>query len=239
MTTETPTLAENIAEWVRAAPVGQNPLIDGAATFIAALTAELEAVRLELSDARTHSEGQHADLMLTIKQCRAAEKERDRLASELASKKSEPPYDLALALDVERLRDGSYRALHSEHQWMCDINEQRDRLARELAEAKGMRDELIAAAKVAIPETEHPAIDTYETWAWQIRTLGEDRRAAYRSIAELRQQLAEAKGMREALLEIAKAEPAETFGLADAMLIARAVLVAAPPPDTQDRPDPK
>jgi hypothetical protein len=113
MTTETPTLDENIAEWVRAAPVGQNPLIDDAAAFIAALTAE------------------------------------------------------------------------------------NAKLASELAEAKGERDELIAAAKAAIPEAEHPSIETYETWAWQIRTLGEDRRAAYRNIAELHQQLAAERARRE------------------------------------------
>jgi hypothetical protein len=35
-------------------------------------------------------------------------------------------------------------------------------------------DILIAAAKDAIPQSEHPAEDTASNWAWQIRNLGLD-----------------------------------------------------------------
>jgi hypothetical protein len=49
---------------------------------------------------------------------------------------------------------------------------------RRLAEE---RDELIEAAKSAIPEAEHPTSGSADDWAWQIRNLGEDRRAAYRA----------------------------------------------------------
>jgi uncharacterized protein (DUF3084 family) len=53
------------------------------------------------------------------------------------------------------------------------VNGECNMLARE-------RDSLIEAAKAAIPSEEHPTKETPANWAWQIRILGEDRRAVYR-----------------------------------------------------------
>lgn len=47
--------------------------------------------------------------------------------------------------------------------------------------AEGDVRELIAASTAAIPEAEHPKDPTVSNWAWQIRNLGEDRRACYRA----------------------------------------------------------
>src|SRR5438874_7832066 len=53
-----------------------------------------------------------------------------------------------------------------------------DRLQRELMVARRQVDDLIEAARVAIPAGEHPKEETPHNWAWQVRELGADRRAA-------------------------------------------------------------
>lgn len=59
--------------------------------------------------------------------------------------------------------------------------ETNDRIRRVESE----RNALLAAAKEAIPEAEHPADPTIvHDWAWQVKKLGEDRRAIYKQKAE-------------------------------------------------------
>jgi hypothetical protein len=71
---------------------------------------------------------------------------------------------------------------------------------KELDKVRGELGELISAAKAAIPDEEHPKDPTSDNWAWQIRALGEDRRAAYRQRGEDR---AENARLRAALKRIA------------------------------------
>lgn len=53
------------------------------------------------------------------------------------------------------------------------------------------RNALLAAAKEAIPEGEHPADPSIvHDWAWQLKVLGEDRRAVYKQKAEAEHALA-------------------------------------------------
>jgi hypothetical protein len=40
---------------------------------------------------------------------------------------------------------------------------------------------------------EHPNHETPHNWAWQVRMLGEDRRAAYQELAKVRQDLERAQ----------------------------------------------
>jgi hypothetical protein len=71
---------------------------------------------------------------------------------------------------------------------------------KELDKVNGELGELVSAAKAAIPDEEHPKDLTPDNWAWQIRMLGEDRRAAYRQRGEDR---AENARLRAALKRIA------------------------------------
>ena len=64
-----------------------------------------------------------------------------------------------------------------------------DRLQRELMVARRQVDDLIEAARVAIPAGEHPKEETPHNWAWQVRELGADRRAAYAELAIAREQI--------------------------------------------------
>lgn len=75
---------------------------------------------------------------------------------------------------------------------------------QELRKAKAERDELLAAAAVAIPEAEHPKDPTVHNWAWQVRTLGEDRRAVYKHKSEI-----------EALAHMLDAEKSKVVALRD------------------------
>lgn len=52
-------------------------------------------------------------------------------------------------------------------------------VGKELQRVTTERDALIDAAKLAIPASEHPLEKTTSNWAWQIRNLGDDRRAIY------------------------------------------------------------
>jgi len=53
-------------------------------------------------------------------------------------------------------------------------------------------DALIYAAKVAIPDAEHPVDETISNWAWQIRNLGADRRLEKKRAEKAEAALAEA-----------------------------------------------
>ena len=54
-----------------------------------------------------------------------------------------------------------------------------DTAADAIKRLQAERNELISAARDAIPEGEHPKDETPSNWAWQIRGLGADRNAAY------------------------------------------------------------
>ena len=64
-----------------------------------------------------------------------------------------------------------------------------DRLQRELTLARRQVDDFIEAARAAIPFGEHPKQETPHNWAWQVRELGADRRAAYAELAMARAQI--------------------------------------------------
>lgn len=64
------------------------------------------------------------------------------------------------------------------------------------------RNELIEAARNAIPESEHPLEKTPHNWAWQIRTLGEDRRAAYEHLAVERDRVKKLEAALKEALEM-------------------------------------
>lgn len=82
--------------------------------------------------------------------------------------------------EVELLREKARISDAYAARWRCAM--------RELDKVKGELGELVAAAKSAIPDSEHPADPTPDNWAWQIRVLGEDRRAAYRQREEARNE---------------------------------------------------
>lgn len=73
----------------------------------------------------------------------------------------------------------------------------------------------IAAAKVAIPEAEHPAEESVENWAWQIRVLGSDRTAAYRQLEQARSEARRLRGHVETIglfiEKLRRGEPAATL----------------------------
>jgi hypothetical protein len=64
-----------------------------------------------------------------------------------------------------------------------------DHLQRELTLARRQVDDFIDAARAAIPTDEHPKDETPHDWAWQVRMLGDDRRAVYAELAMARAQL--------------------------------------------------
>lgn len=64
-----------------------------------------------------------------------------------------------------------------------------DRLQREVMLARRQVDDFIDAARAAIPAGEHPKEETPHNWAWQVRVLGTDRRAAYEELAIAREQI--------------------------------------------------
>ena len=64
-----------------------------------------------------------------------------------------------------------------------------DRLQRELTLARRQVDEFIEATRAAIPAGEHPKDETPHNWAWQVRALGADRRAAYAELSTARAQI--------------------------------------------------
>lgn len=73
---------------------------------------------------------------------------------------------------------------------------ERDHIQRLLVEldiARRQVQDLIAAVRSAVPPGEHPVHETPHNWAWQVRMLGEDRRAAYRELAQVRQDLERAQ----------------------------------------------
>jgi hypothetical protein len=72
----------------------------------------------------------------------------------------------------------------------------REGLEAELSRVKAERDELLEAAKAAIPAAEYPRDPTIGNWAWQIRNLGDDRRACYRLLSEARRAPAAPKETR-------------------------------------------
>lgn len=63
-------------------------------------------------------------------------------------------------------------------------------MAERLAVANGQLADFVEAARAAIPADEHPKESTYHNWAWQIRVLGEDRRAVYKQLARAQERLA-------------------------------------------------
>jgi hypothetical protein len=66
------------------------------------------------------------------------------------------------------------------------------RLLVELDIARRQVEDFIAAARSAVPEAEHPKHDSPHNWAWQVRLLGQDRRAAYEQLEQVRQELGRA-----------------------------------------------
>ena len=62
-------------------------------------------------------------------------------------------------------------------------------MAERLAVANGQLADFVEAARAAIPADEHPKEGTYHNWAWQIRVLGEDRRAVYKHLARAEERL--------------------------------------------------
>jgi hypothetical protein len=79
------------------------------------------------------------------------------------------------------------------------------------------RDELIAAAAQAIPPDEHPADPTPSNWAWQIMTLGQDRRLIYKQAAETTVAMNKLRAERDEALAIHKRLAAERQALLETL----------------------
>jgi hypothetical protein len=62
----------------------------------------------------------------------------------------------------------------------------------ELDIARRQVEDFIAAARSAVPEAEHPKHESPHNWAWQVRLLGQDRRAAYEQLEQVRQEVGRA-----------------------------------------------
>lgn len=109
--------------------------------------------------------------------------------------------------------------MYSEARRLCDSHEA---LRARAERAERERDELLAAAREAIPAAEHPAEKTAHNWAWQIKALGQDRRFAYEQMDRQAhfsgERVARAEG---ALREIAgDDDPHEAVGIARAYFAA-------------------
>jgi hypothetical protein len=92
-----------------------------------------------------------------------------------------------ISSDTEKTEVMRQRAEKAEHE-LRDAREWQTKYLKRLEGVQVDYDELLAAAKHAIPEDEHPAEKTAHNWAWQIRVLGDDRRAAYRQRATARDE---------------------------------------------------
>jgi hypothetical protein len=66
------------------------------------------------------------------------------------------------------------------------------RLLVELDTARRQVEDFIAAARSAVPQAEHPKHESPHNWALQVRLLGQDRRAAYEQLEQVRQGLGRA-----------------------------------------------
>jgi hypothetical protein len=82
------------------------------------------------------------------------------------------------------------RSAESENPGHAGCVDEIDHLRTEKSQLAADLIDFIDACKAAIPQSEHPKEETPHNWSWQIRMLGEDRRAAYRKNARQAETIA-------------------------------------------------
>lgn len=124
-----------------------------------------------------------ADRDAAVKEQQDADAACDEQIEELKQEHAQAMADLAETTDEYRRR--AEKAEHDLAEAVREGHGLDQEAADRIRRVESERNALLAAAKEAIPESEHPADPTIvHDWAWQIKVLGEDRRAIYKQKAE-------------------------------------------------------